>query len=78
MREAWALTADVRFDRKVGEVVAGGFVMGPLLWAGGAGVQGQVGREARYWLLMCPAEYLQLEIGDLDASFAISSALSLP
>jgi len=78
MRQALALTADVRFDRKVGVVVAGGIVVGPLLLAGGACVQGQVGREARYWLLMWPAEYLQLEIGDLDASFAISSALSLP
>ena len=83
IRQACALIEDVRFDKKVGVgMVVEGLVVGPLDLAGGAGVgtgvQGQVGREARYWLLIWAAEYLQSEVEACDASLAISSALSLP
>jgi hypothetical protein len=79
IRQACALIEDVRFVKKVGVgMVVEGLVVGPLELTGGAGVQGQVGREARYWLLMWAAEYLQSEVEACDASLAISSALSLP
>ena len=81
IRQACVLIACVRFVRKVGlGLVVEGLVVGPLELTGGAGVgvQGQVGRVARYWLLIWAAEYLQSEVGARDASLAISSALSLP
>jgi hypothetical protein len=63
IRQACALIEDVRFVKKVGVGMVEGLVVGPLELAGGAGVdtgvQGQVGREARYWLLIWAAEYLQ-------------------